>query len=101
MNNIVDRPALSVAGDGQMDSPGHNAKYCQYTMIDTTSGYVIDSQLIDKRETGGASATMELFGLLRCLIFLASRNITIRDCVTDQHVSVKKFFGKLYRHNVT
>ena len=98
MNNVVEQPALTVAGDDQMDSPGHTAKYCQYTVIDTSTGYVLDSQLVAKRETGGASATMELFGLMRCLVFLVGRNVTIRECVTDQHVSIKKFFDKLNSH---
>ena len=77
-----------------MDSPGFSAQYCQYSVMDTASTYVLDTQLVDKRETGGASQTMESFGLLRCLVFLTSKNINIDACVTDQHPSIVKFFRK-------
>lgn len=33
---------LWLAGDGRCDSPGHNAKYCTYTMIDQETDNVVD-----------------------------------------------------------
>ena len=37
---------LRVAGDARCCSPGHTAKYGSYTLMDATSGYVLDVQLI-------------------------------------------------------
>ena len=83
-----------MSGDAQMDSPGHTAQYCQYSIMDIASKYVLDTQLLDKRETGGASATMEFFGFIRCLVSLLTRGVAIEACVTDQHGSIKRLLGK-------
>ena len=39
---------LTISGDGQFDSPGHCAKYCSYTIIENTTGYVIDFHVVEK-----------------------------------------------------
>lgn len=82
---------LCLAGDGQCDSPGHTAKYCCYSLMDLTSGYLLSTQLIDKRETNLNSNTMELCGLLRGLGDLLPK-VHIDKLVTDQHCQIRKFF---------
>jgi hypothetical protein len=52
------------------------------------------SMLIDKRETGGASPTMELYGFLRCLYNLLENGIEVQKTITDEHCQVRKFFRK-------
>ena len=54
--------------DGQCDSPGHNAKYLTYTLIDDDSGYIVSSDVVCvKEEDITNSNAMELEGLKRCL----------------------------------
>ena len=35
-------PTKILSGDGQFDSPGHSAKYCVYTVMDHTTGLILD-----------------------------------------------------------
>ena len=30
---------VNLAGDGRFDSPGHNARYCTYTLLDVVGNY--------------------------------------------------------------
>ena len=73
---------LTLAGDGRNDSPGHSAKYCVYTLMEQFLDIVVDLEVVDKRETGGSSATMEKLALKR-LIERAMKELRIVDLVTD------------------
>lgn len=51
-----------------IDSPGHvSARYCVCTLMEYFTSAVIDFEVIDKRETGGNSTTMEKEALRRLL----------------------------------
>ena len=73
-------PAL--AGDGRNDSPGHTAKYCVHTLMEHYLHIIVDLEVVDKRETGGSSVTMEKPALKR-LIKRAMTDVNIVDLVTD------------------
>ena len=73
---------LALAGDGRNDSPGHSAKYCVYTIMEHYLHLIVDIEVVDKRETGGSSATMEKLALKR-LIERAMTDLKIVDLVTD------------------
>ncbi len=57
--------AVVAAGDGQMDSPGHSAKYCIYTIMDEDSHYILDQGVVDAREAKGKSSVMKKVGCER------------------------------------
>ena len=42
---------LIVAGDGQMDSPGHSGKHCVYSLMDSTNYYILHAENVDVRST--------------------------------------------------
>ena len=73
---------LALAGDGRNDSPGHSAKYCVYTLMEHYLHIIVDLEVVDKRETGGSSVTMEKLALKR-LIERAMTDLNIVDLVTD------------------
>lgn len=73
---------LALAGDGRNDSPGHSGKYCVYTLMEHYLHLIMDIEVVDKRETGGSSATMEKLALKR-LIERAMTDLKIVDLVTD------------------
>ena len=52
-NNYYD---LWLSGDGRCDSPGHNAKYGTYTMIDQHSDKIIDFQIVQVSEVSSSNA---------------------------------------------
>ena len=56
---------MNLIGDGRCDSPGHNAKYCTFTMI-TDEGKVAYFSLVQVNEVTSSNA-MEEEGFERCL----------------------------------
>ena len=48
-----------LAGDGQCDSPGFNAKNLCYFMMEVESSYILDVEVVDKRHVGLISQNME------------------------------------------
>lgn len=44
--NTLDRVKVDLAGDGRHDSMGHSAKYCTYSILCCTTGFIIDVILI-------------------------------------------------------
>ena len=38
-----------LAGDGRCNSPGHCAKYCNYTLLDVESQKVVDFKVVTRR----------------------------------------------------
>jgi hypothetical protein len=93
---LAEGDPIAVSFDGQNDTPGHTAMYCQGTMMSALHKCVLETQPVDKRETGHASITMETFACLRCLMYLVSKGITINDLVSDQHPALCKFFCKYF-----
>lgn len=93
---------LALAGDGRNDSPGHSAKYCVYTLMEHYLHLILDIEVVDKRETGGSSATMEKLALKR-LIEREMTDLKMVDLVTDASSMitglVRTLKGKLVRLN--
>lgn len=65
-------------GDGCMDSPGHCAKYCTYSMMENDRKKIIAIETLDKREVGKKSTNMEEAGFQRAFMedVRSSNNIT-------------------------
>ena len=43
---------MVLIGDGRCDSPGHSAKYCTYTLMDSDSGKIVDTTVVAVTEVG-------------------------------------------------
>ena len=56
---------LVVCGDGQCDSPGFTAKNLCYYLMEMTTSYIIDVEVMDKREVELRSVNMEKETLLK------------------------------------
>ena len=61
---------LVVAGDGQCDSTGFMAKNLCYYLLDVTTSYIIEREVLDKRETNMKSGMMEKQALQNSLLRL-------------------------------
>ena len=84
---------IVVAGDGQCDSPGFTAKNLCYFLMETTTTYIIDLEVLDKREVDMKSVNMEKQALNNILLRLQIL-LTIIEVVTDASASIKKLTGK-------
>ncbi len=81
-------------GDGRNDSPGHSAQYCTYTLLEQHTKDILAIVVIDKRETGLKSSTMELAGLRRGIKELREKGHTVAEVTTDAHPQITSFFSK-------
>ena len=77
---------MNLIGDGRCDSPGHNAKYCTYTMM-TDEGKVAGINVVQVTEVTSSNA-MEKEGFERCIQDLTREEVTIKRIVTDRHTSI-------------
>ena len=74
---------VNLIGDGRCDSPGHNAKYCTYTMM-TNEGKVAAFNVVQVTEVTSSNA-MEKEGFERCIQDIAREGVTINRIATDRH----------------
>ena len=71
--DILSKEPVVLCGDGRNDSPGHNAKYCSYFLMEQFLEVTVDMDIVDIRETAGISTNLEVFGLKRLLERLQER----------------------------
>ena len=81
-----------VSGDERCDSPGKCAKFCTYTLMETTRDTIIHCETIDKREVQNKSPNMEREAISRSLDYLKEK-INIVEVTTDSSTAVTKMIG--------
>jgi len=83
-----------------MDSPGHTAEYCTYTMMDNETKNIVDVQIVNKRETAFNSVRMEKEGCKRSLDFFAEqhKDINISELATDAHTQIRAMMSEYNNH---
>jgi len=84
-------------GDGQCDSPGFTAKNLCYFMMEITTGYIIDLEVLDKREVELKSVNMEKRALENILQRIKNV-LEVVEVVTDASASIKKMMGEFREH---
>lgn len=83
------REVVVLVGDGRCDSPGHSAKYCNYTFMETQTGKVIDTVVVPVTEVKNSNA-MEKEGFIRILRELQNKDVNIDIVATDKHTQIRK-----------
>ena len=73
---------LYLSGDGRCDSPGYNAKYCTYSLMDNATDLILDYSLVQVTETG-SSVTIEKEGLELCLTNVLAKDVLVKSITTD------------------
>ncbi|XP_052076197.1 uncharacterized protein LOC127714210 [Mytilus californianus] len=86
---------LRLAGDGRRDSPGFNAKYCTYSLLDIETQHILAFVTIKVTETG-SSSKMEVEGFRRCMEYLLDKGFQITVLATDRHVQIRSVMNKQY-----
>ena len=82
------REHLWLSGDGRCDSPGHNAKYGRYTMIDQQTDKIVDFHVVQVTEVNNSNA-MEREGFKRCINHIQDHGGQIKVVATDRHVGIR------------
>ena len=86
---------LWLSGDGRCDSPGHNAKYGTYTMIDQQTAKIVDFQIVQCTEVNNSNA-MEREGFKRCMDNIKAKGGNIKVIATDRHVGIRADLKRNY-----
>ena len=82
--------SLNLAGDGRSDSPGFNAKYGTYTLMDITTNKILDFYVVHVNSAGN-SARMEKKGLQVLLEKMKSCDLKVASLTTDRHIQIRSF----------
>ena len=97
INQELQGQNVVVVGDGQCDSPGFTAKNLCYFMMEITTGYIIDLEVLDKREVELKSVNMEKRALENILQKIKNV-LEVVEVVTDASASIKKMVGEFREH---
>ena len=84
---------VNLIGDGRSDSPGYNAKYGTYSMLDSSTNKILNFSVVHV-STVGNSSRMEKEGLLNCLNELEDFGVNVDSLTTDRHKQVRAYFRK-------
>lgn len=77
-----------------MDSPGHSAQYCSYTMMENSTKKIVTLETMDKRNTALKSSGMEKECLVKAIDSLTTKEIDIGEIVTDAHMQITALMSK-------
>ncbi|WAQ98500.1 hypothetical protein MAR_022873, partial [Mya arenaria] len=86
--NDLKEQRLVVSGDGGMDSPGHCAQYCTYTVMNQADKKLIAMEVVDKRETNLKSGLMEAKTFSRAIDSMLRGGVEVEEIVTDAHPQI-------------
>ena len=89
INLLKERKLVILVGDGRCDSPGHSAKYCTYTFIETETGRVVDTVVVPVTDVKNLNA-MEKEGFVKLLKALKKDGVKIDMISTDRHIQIRK-----------
>ena len=73
---LINKSVINLNGDGRCDSPGHNAKYGTYTLMDDDSGKEVAFRVVQVSEVTSSNA-MEKEGFKHCIESLEGDRVEI------------------------
>ena len=82
---LVNKDAINLNGDGCCDSPGHSVKYGTYTLMDDDSGKVMAFSVVQVSEVTSSNA-MEKEGFKPCIESLEDDRVQNDRIATDRCV---------------
>lgn len=89
----IKRAPAQLSGDGRCDSPGYNAKYCTYSLMDIKTEKIVMSELVQVTEAS-SSVAMEKEGFKQCLDKLMSNGVAVDLIATDRHSGIRATLKK-------
>ncbi|XP_068112152.1 uncharacterized protein [Hyperolius riggenbachi] len=95
VSSIIGHKPLYLIGDGQCNSPGYNAKYCVYTMMDMQTSLILDFEAVQVSQTT-SSVAMEKLGFKTCVDRIREEKYDVHMIGTDSHPGIKKIMRSDY-----
>uniref|UniRef100_A0A8C5FP91 THAP-type domain-containing protein n=1 Tax=Gadus morhua TaxID=8049 RepID=A0A8C5FP91_GADMO len=94
LQQLSEERKVILGGDGRMDSPGHSAQYCTYTVMDEKTRAIVALEVVDKRETDRKSAIMEKKGFEKAMDSLLEADVPVKEVCTDAHPQIGSLMSK-------
>ena len=95
--SVLSEQDLKLCGDARSDSPGFNAKFSSYSLMDMATSLIVDQQLVALNEPNiPNSVSMETEALDRSLEFVISSGLKIHTLATDRHTGVQSLLKENY-----
>ena len=82
--------SLDLVGDGRCDSPGYNAKYGMYTLMNSKTNEILDCHVVHVGQVANSSR-MEKEGLVALLDRFDKIGLSITCLTTDRHTQIRKY----------
>ncbi|XP_031752655.1 uncharacterized protein LOC116408816 [Xenopus tropicalis] len=89
--------SVTLAGDGQYDSPRHAAKYCTYSMMDLMSKKIVHFE-IDQVGPGKNANKLEPLNFEKALNWLIHENFDVKIVATDRHSVIKNIMSSKFEN---
>ena len=83
-----------------MDSPGHCAQFCTYTLMEKSTKKILSVKTLDKRETEGKSGNLEKAGFIRGMQEVQDSGLKVAEVVTDAHIQIGALMSKYTCTNI-
>lgn len=83
LSEMKSKEKVVICGDSRCDSPGHLAKYCTYTFLDTQSSKVVDFKVMNVTPASNSNAT-ELDGFKESLKNIQQNGVQVSTISTDR-----------------
>ena len=80
-------------GDGRMDSPGFNANFYPYVLINNNDLDILDMAVVHEREMGLKSTNMEKESLICGLGKIHKEGVNVVEIATDAHSKITKMIS--------
>ena len=87
---MISDPPVTLAGDGRFDSPGHSARYCSYTFIDTVGFYeFVQFQVRSEEHTSELQSPVPISYAVFCLKKKKKINIEGESILQDTNKHIQ------------
>ena len=89
LNKLKEQGSCRLSGDGEGDSPGHNAKYLTYPFMDQITNKIAAMTITQVTEVKNSN-NMEKVGLIEGLKFLRTNGVAVDQITTYRHSQIRK-----------
>ena len=90
VNRLKHEEECKLSGDGRHDSPGHNAKYVTYSLMNQQTNEIVAFAVTQVTEAGNSNR-MEKVGFTKALKEVNQKGICINQLTTDRHTGIRKY----------
>ena len=90
VRNLTRERECKLSGDGRHDSPGHNAKYVTYSLMNQQTNEIVAFAVKQVTEAGNSN-WMEKPSFTKAVNEAKQKWICVNQSTTDRHTGIRKY----------